>query len=79
VISFLTILTIGRSREKAPEGQSLSTYLSFSIGIHNLGEGLVIGTAFAVGEAAFGSLLVVGFTLHNLNLTEGIGVEPRYV
>ncbi|BAZ47242.1 zinc transporter ZupT (plasmid) [Chondrocystis sp. NIES-4102] len=76
-ISFLTILTIGRSRGKAPEGQSLSTYLSFSIGIHNLGEGLAIGTAFAVGEAALGSLLVVGFTLHNL--TEGIGIAAPLV
>ncbi|PSB06860.1 metal transporter [Pleurocapsa sp. CCALA 161] len=76
-ISFLTILTIGRSRGKAPEGQSLSTYLSFSIGIHNLGEGLAIGTAFAVGKAALGSLLVVGFTLHNL--TEGIGITAPLV
>lgn len=76
-ISFLTILTLGRSRGKAPEGQSLSTYLSFSIGIHNLGEGLAIGTAFAVGEAALGSLLVVGFTLHNL--TEGIGIAAPLV
>jgi zinc transporter ZupT len=76
-ISFLTILTIGRSRGQAPEGQSLSTYLSFSIGIHNLGEGLAIGTAFAVGEAALGSLLVVGFTLHNL--TEGIGIAAPLV
>lgn len=76
-ISFLTILTIGRSRGQAPEGQSLSTYLSFSIGIHNLGEGLAIGTAFAIGEAALGSLLVVGFTLHNL--TEGIGIATPLV
>jgi hypothetical protein len=76
-ISFLTILTIGRSRGKAPEGQSLSNYLSFSIGIHNLGEGLAIGTAFAVGEASLGSLLVVGFTLHNL--TEGIGIAAPLV
>ncbi|MCC0175906.1 metal transporter [Waterburya agarophytonicola K14] len=76
-ISFLTILTLGRSRGKAPEGQSLSIYLSFSIGIHNLGEGLAIGTAFAVGEAALGSLLVVGFTLHNL--TEGIGIAAPLV
>ena len=34
----------------------LLTYLSFSIGIHNLGEGLAIGTAFAVGKAALSSL-----------------------
>jgi zinc transporter ZupT len=33
---------------------------------------LVVGAAFAIGEAALGSFLVVGFILHNL--TEGIGI-----
>lgn len=37
-----------------------------------MGEGLAIGAAFAVGKAALGSFLVVGFTLHNI--TEGIGI-----
>ncbi len=43
--------------------------IAFSIGLHNLGEGLAIGAAFALGEAALGSFLVIGFTLHNI--TEG--------
>ncbi|NJN37510.1 MAG: metal transporter [Acaryochloridaceae cyanobacterium CSU_3_4] len=70
--SFLAIFTVGRQRGKAPEGTALATYLALSIGLHNLGEGLAIGTAFAAGKAALGSLLVIGFTLHNL--TEGIGI-----
>ena len=45
---------------------------ALGIGLHNFGEGLAIGAAFATGAAALGSFLVVGFTLHNV--TEGIGV-----
>jgi len=32
----------------------------------------VVGAAFALGEAALGSFLVIGFILHNI--TEGIGI-----
>jgi zinc transporter ZupT len=46
--------------------------IAFGIGLHNLGEGLAIGAAFALGEAALGVFLVVGFTLHNI--TEGVGI-----
>ena len=46
--------------------------IALGIGLHNLGEGLAIGSAFALGEAALGSFLVIGFTLHNI--TEGIGI-----
>jgi zinc transporter ZupT len=70
-LSFLTLLVIGR-RRGVPEGLALATFLALGIGLHNLGEGLAIGAAFAVGEAALGSFLVVGFTLHNI--TEGIGI-----
>ncbi len=48
----------------------LSYMVALGIGIHNLGEGLAIGSAYSVGEIALGSLLVVGFMVHNL--TEGI-------
>ena len=40
--------------------------------MHNLGEGLAIGAAFALGEAALGTFLILGFTLHNI--TEGVGI-----
>jgi zinc transporter ZupT len=42
------------------------------IGLHNFGEGLAIGAALALGEAALGTLLVIGFTLHNT--TEGLAI-----
>jgi zinc transporter ZupT len=50
----------------------VATLIALGIGLHNLGEGLAIGAAFALGEAALGSFLVVGFTLHNV--TEGVGI-----
>src|SRR5918993_1296699 len=40
--------------------------------IDTLEEGMAIGAAFALGEAALGVFLVVGFTLHNI--TEGVGI-----
>ncbi len=46
--------------------------IALGIGLHNLGEGLAIGAAFALGEVALGVFLVVGFTLHNV--TEGVGI-----
>jgi len=71
-IAFLTLLTISRTQGSAPKGRSLAAYLALGIGFHNFGEGLAIGTAFAVGELALGTFLVIGFTLHNL--TEGLGI-----
>jgi len=71
-LSFLILLSAGRRRGHSPIGLALAGYLALGIGLHNLGEGLAIGAAFAVGEAALGSFLVVGFTLHNI--TEGIGI-----
>jgi zinc transporter ZupT len=46
--------------------------LAIGIGLHNFGEGLAIGGAFALGEMALGTLLIFGFTLHNL--TEGLAI-----
>src|SRR3712207_2883283 len=60
-----------RGREEA--GRLGTSYrIALGIGLHNLGEGLAIGAAFALGEAALGVFLVVGFTLHNI--TEGVGI-----
>jgi zinc transporter ZupT len=51
---------------------SIASFIALGIGLHNLGEGLAIGAAFATGAAALGSFLVVGFTLHNI--TEGVAI-----
>ena len=39
------------------------------IGLHNLGEGVAIGSAYSAGALALGAFLVVGFAIHNT--TEG--------
>jgi zinc transporter ZupT len=69
--SFLLLMAVGR-RAGAPTGLALATYIALGIGLHNLGEGLAIGAAFAAGAAGLGTFLVLGFTLHNI--TEGIGI-----
>lgn len=69
--SFLLLMAISR-RQGRPSGLALATYIAFGIGLHNLGEGLAIGAAFAAGAAGLGTFLVIGFTLHNI--TEGIGI-----
>lgn len=65
---------VGNVRAK---GVFLATLISISIGLHNFGEGLAVGAAFALGEAALGSFLVIGFILHNI--TEGIGIAAPLV
>lgn len=69
--SFLLLMAISR-REGRPTGLALATYIALGIGLHNLGEGLAIGAAFAAGAAGLGTFLVMGFTLHNI--TEGVGI-----
>ena len=68
-----------RSREQSDEsrGLLLAYTIALSIGLHNLGEGLAIGGAYALGEISTGTLLVVGFTVHNL--TEGVAVVAPVV
>lgn len=69
--SFLLLMAVGR-RGGTPTGLALATFIALGIGLHNLGEGLAIGAAFASGAAGLGTFLVLGFTLHNI--TEGIGI-----
>ena len=63
-------MSIGRS--EAGQRMSFATMIAVGIGLHNLGEGLAIGAAYAVGAAALGTFLVVGFILQNI--TEGLGI-----
>jgi zinc transporter, ZIP family len=51
--------------------------IAIGIGLHNLGEGLAIGSAYAVGELALGTALVVGFVVYNT--TEGLAIVAPLV
>jgi ZIP family zinc transporter len=53
-------------------GLALATLVAIGIGLHNLGEGLAIGSSFALGELALGTFFIVGFMIHNV--TEGLGI-----
>jgi zinc transporter ZupT len=53
-------------------GLALAMLVAIGIGVHNLGEGLAIGTSFALGELTLGTFLIVGFMIHNV--TEGLGI-----
>ena len=61
-----------RMRQSRAAGWVLAVLIAVGIGLHNFGEGLAIGSAFALGELALGTLLIVGFTLHNT--TEGLAI-----
>ena len=80
-LAFLALTAVDRTirsrRDQARaaagvDGRRLSATIAVGIGLHNLGEGLAIGSAYAVGELALGAFLVVGFALHNT--TEGIAI-----
>lgn len=84
LVIFVALLTLGillvvghvnRGEESTPLG--IAYRIALGIGLHNLGEGLAIGAAFAQGEAALGTFLILGFTLHNI--TEGVGIAAPIV
>jgi zinc transporter, ZIP family len=53
-------------------GWRMALMIAVGIGLHNLGEGLAIGSAYAVGALALGAFLVIGFAIHNT--TEGLAI-----
>ena len=84
MVIFIAVITLGallavgslrHGRESTPLG--IAYRIALGIGLHNLGEGLAIGAAFASGEAALGTFLILGFTLHNI--TEGVGIAAPIV
>jgi zinc transporter ZupT len=69
----LTFLSARSSRRRGSVGGlALALLVAIGLGLHNLGEGLAIGTAFGVGELTLGTFLIVGFMVHNV--TEGLGI-----
>jgi zinc transporter ZupT len=83
LLTWLLLLAIGSQRKKSIGSDPgrhavyVATMIALGIGLHNLGEGLAIGVAFSIGEAALGSFLVIGFMLHNI--TEGVGIVTPLV
>ena len=78
LLAILVLSTISyktqHARESHEHHQALvwGYLIALGIGLHNLGEGLAIGSAYAIGEIALGGLLVIGFMVHNV--TEGIAI-----
>lgn len=70
----------GGGRRRAANGQEdpraerlrLAFLIALGIGLHNFGEGLAIGAAYAQGAVTLGAFLIVGFMIHNT--TEGLGI-----
>ncbi len=80
LLSFLFLVIVGRRTMGSQASQkgdfyvrlTLAYMIALGIGLHNLGEGLAIGSAYVLGEVALGAFLVIGFAIHNI--TEGFGI-----
>lgn len=62
----------GSGQNAALSPGRLALLIAIGIGLHNLGEGLAIGSAYAIGSLALGASLIVGFAIHNT--TEGLAI-----
>ena len=56
-------------RESDREGLGVAYLVAVGLGLHSIGEGIAIGSAFMLGEVSLVMLLVIGFLIHNV--TEG--------
>lgn len=74
IAAFFALTSVSRALggSGGARGMGLALLIAIGIGLHNLGEGLAIGAAYTLGEAALGSFLIVGFMLHNT--TEGLAI-----
>jgi zinc transporter ZupT len=71
-LAFMALTSLDRFVRGSRDGQRLALMIAIGIGLHNLGEGLAIGSAYAIGALAIGGSLVIGFAIHNT--TEGLAV-----
>jgi zinc transporter, ZIP family len=74
-VSFLGLTGVSAwmsARTSGASGSTLALMVAAGIGLHNLGEGVAIGSSYAAGALALGAFLVVGFAIHNT--TEGLAI-----
>lgn len=76
-VSFLALHAASARMQGAAHGpgrrpMAVALAIAVGIGLHNLGEGLAIGAAVALGQAALGAFLIAGFAIHNT--TEGVAI-----
>ena len=78
VLSFLGLYYAGQklidnaASSRLAKPVTIALMIAIGIGLHNFGEGLMIGAAVGIGSIAFSTYLIVGFALHNT--TEGIAI-----
>lgn len=80
VVSFLVLTGVSewmatrrrRASAAGATGSTMALMIAAGIGLHNLGEGVAIGSAYSVGALALGAFLVIGFAIHNT--TEGLAI-----
>ena len=78
VLAFVAITAVDRAARRRVSARGgdpafvLAYLIALGIGVHNLGEGLAVGAAYAAGEIALGAMLLVGFAIHNT--TEGLAI-----
>ncbi len=70
LVAVVAVLGLERAmRARGIRSYALAVLIAVGIGLHNLGEGLIIGSAFALGSITLGTALIAGFAIHNV--TEG--------
>jgi zinc transporter, ZIP family len=75
-LAYLALAGVDSHLRERRKGSAVGSYVALlvaiGIGLHNLGEGLAIGSAYSIGALALGTFLVVGFAIHNT--TEGLAI-----
>ncbi len=77
ILSFLGLYGLAKNLAKTEfskisKAVTISLMIAIGIGFHNLGEGLAVGAAIALGEVALSTFLIIGFATHNT--TEGLAI-----